>query len=130
MNTIIKYALPVAAFAFAALVGYFLMGQANPAFASAPSGLPASVISQTAFTVTNAASQIAATSTCAARTVSTSASPIMLGFTAKVGTTTTGSFGFLQAASTTVTYDSGQFGCDQMSAFSYTSGTITVIETR
>ncbi len=102
------------------------------ASASAPPGAPAVVNSMASTSVnTPTVTQIAATSTCTARTISTSgASAVMLGFSAFQGTTTTGSFGMYQAASTTVTYDSGQFGCGQISAFSYATSTVNTLTTQ
>lgn len=127
-----KQSLPIA---FVAIVGiavalaFYVMGlKEKMAFSSAPSGIPATVTAMNSYTVTTSALQIAATSTCSARIVSTTASPIMLGFTAKAGTTTTATVGLLQAASTTVAYDSGIYGCNQLSAYSFASGLVTVVE--
>lgn len=107
-----------------------MMNGVRFASASAPSGLPATWVSEAAYTVSTTALQIAATSTCAARIVSTSASPVQLGFSAAAGSTTSATVGTLQAASTTVVYDSGIYGCGQLSAYSFTSGTVNVVETR
>lgn len=74
---------------------------------------------------------------CKARVVSTTGlSAIMLNFgepgADRAGnissTTVSGSVGHWQAASTTVVYDSGLYGCGQWSAFSYASQTITISE--
>ena len=99
--------------------------------ASAPSGLPAAVSAVSTTTVSTTAIQLAATSTCAARIVSTGgASAVMLGFSAFQGTTTTGTTGIYQAASTTVAYDSGIYGCGQLSAYSYASSLVNVVTTQ
>lgn len=101
------------------------------ASASAPSGLPAVVATTTNPTLTGGtAAALMATSTCAARTITTSASAIMLTFSDYAGQTPTGSFGHLQAASTTATYDSGQIGCGLMKGYSFTTQVITVTEAR
>lgn len=71
-----------------------------------------------------------ATSTCASRTISTTASPIMIGFTDAQGFVPSGVSGFLQGASTTVSYDGDKFGCKTLRVYSFVSGTITVQESR
>lgn len=127
-HTSYKYGM-IGAIFIAALV--CLMAIAfRPAFASAPSGLPANLTSAASLTVSTTALQLAATSTtCSARIVSTGNSAVMLGFSAYAGTTTTGSVGVWQGASTTVAYDSGLYGCGQLSAYSYTSSLVDVIVT-
>lgn len=67
---------------------------------------------------------IATSSGCTARTIGTGSSAIQLSF----GSTTppTGLVGFPQAASTTVTYDSGQFGCGAVYGFSFIAQTVKV----
>jgi hypothetical protein len=52
----------------------------------------------------------------------------MLTFSDYANQTPTGVFGHLQAASTTVVYDSGQFGCDRVKAYSFGASTITITE--
>lgn len=69
---------------------------------------------------------IAATSSCAARIITTVGSPIMLTFNDRVPTAL---FGHLQAASTTVSYDGGIYGCGSVRAYSFTSAAITISET-
>lgn len=67
--------------------------------------------------------------TCKSRVITTSASPIMISFDDTTGfgsTTISGAAGHLQAASTTVAYDSALYGCGLMSAFAFSSTTITV----
>ena len=113
---------------FAFCLSYVLAVQI--AKASAPSGLMATVATSSVDTVGTSASMIAATSTCAARIVSTTASPIMLYFSDFKGQRPTGIAGHQQAASTTVAYDGGIYGCGAVYAYSFTSGPITITETR
>ncbi len=98
--------------------------------ASAPAGIPASVATTSPAIVGTTASTIFATSTCTARIISTQASPIMLTFGDNQGATPTGGYGNWQAASTTVAYDSGLYGCGAVKAYSYTASTLTLTETR
>jgi hypothetical protein len=105
----------------------YLSSTAN---ASAPSGLPATVATTSNPTVTATPGRNFATSTCATRIITTSASPIMITFSDFQGDVPTGSFGHLQAASTTVAYDSGQYGCNAVRIYSFTSQSVTLTETR
>ncbi len=98
--------------------------------ASAPSGLPATVATTSANAVSTTATSLFATSTCSARIITTRAQPVMLTFSDYAGQTPTGSFGHLQPASTTVAYDSGQYGCGLVKAYAYGVDTITITETR
>lgn len=125
-NTIALASIVLALFAIA----LFVFNSPYPVSASAPSGLQASIATTSNPTVTSTAVLVFATSSCAARTISTSASPIMITFSDNQGKVPTGSFGTLQAASTTVTYDSGQFGCGAVKIYSFTSQVITVAEAR
>ena len=97
---------------------------------SAPAGLPATVATSSIAAVTTNATTVFATSSCAARIITTSASPIMITFSDNHGSVPTGSFGHLQSASTTVAYDSGQYGCGAVKVFSFVAGTISVSESR
>ena len=105
-----------------------LFGMKN-ANASAPSGLPATVSTTSQETLSTTALQLFATSTCSARIISTSGQPIMLTFSDKQGSVPTGSFGLIQAASTTVVYDSGQYGCGSVRGYSFGSQLLTLVET-
>ncbi len=97
--------------------------------ASAPAGLQATLATSSNPVVTNTAATVFATSTCAARIVSTTGnSAIMITFTDK--DTPSGLFGHWQAASTTVAYDSGQYGCGKVKIYSFSSQNITVSESR
>lgn len=91
---------------------------------------PATVATTSNPTVTTSASLVFATSTCAARTISTVASPIMITFTDAQGKVPTATFGVLQAASTTVAYDASQYGCGAVRIYSFVSSAITVQEAR
>lgn len=65
---------------------------------------------------------------CDARVISTVGVPIMLGFGTVDGFTVSGTAGHLQGASTTVVYDSGEVGCGAVTAYGFSSTTITVSE--
>lgn len=102
-----------------------------PNYAHATAGeLPATVATTSEPTVGTTASLVFATSTCGARVITTYASPIMLTFSDNQGSVPSGSFGFLQAASTTITYGNGSFGCGAYRVYSYIAGPITVMESR
>lgn len=121
----------VGVLALLALVFSVGLLQTQQADASSPAGLPASVASSTALTMAaTTASMVVATSSCNARIISTQASPIMLTFSDYANQTPTAGFGHLQAASTTVVYDSGQYGCGLVKAYSFTAQTITVTDVR
>lgn len=100
------------------------------ASASASPGLQATVATSSSVTLAaQTATAVIASSTCATRIITTAASGVMLLFTDTKGNTLTGSFGTaLQAASTTTAYDSGQYGCGLVRAFSYGAQVITVSE--
>lgn len=76
----------------------------------------------------------AANDTCKARVVTTQGlSAVMLSFGDKTNgdfssTTLSGQVGHLQAASTTVVYDSGLYGCGRWTAYAWVSSTISVSE--
>lgn len=123
----LPYAI-VIAFAFMAV--YLIGASATRVGASAPSGLEGTVASSSLLSVSNTAITLIATSSCAARIVTTTASPIMLTFSDYNGQTPTGLFGHLQAASTTVVYDSGQWGCGLVKAYAFSAGTITFTSVR
>ena len=120
----------------AMLLTAFLIFQqgVRPAFASAPSGLPATVATTSQQTVVpgslNVSNFVFATSSCSARIVTTLAAPVMIGFSDRQGFTPTALLGHVQAASTTVAYDSGIYGCEAMRIYSFSTSTITVTETR
>lgn len=109
---------------------YMFGASATRVGASAPVGLPTTVATTSNPTIGTTASLLFATSTCDARIITTVASPIMLTFSDVQGKVPTGVFGHLQAASTTVVYDSGQYGCNAVRAYGFVSSAITVTETR
>lgn len=102
---------------------YFLVGVPS-ARSSAPDGVPATVATSSLMSVgpSNAVT-LTATSSCNARIVTTYANPVMLTFSDYLGQSPTATFGHLQAASTTVVYDSGVYGCGLMKAYGYTAST-------
>ena len=63
---------------------------------------------------------------CANRVISTVASPVMLSFHSTINPS--GTLGHVQAASTTVEYDSDLFGCRAVTAYAFSSTTISLIE--
>lgn len=81
-------------------------------------------------TVNTTPSLVFATSTCGARVISTTASPIMITFSDVQGSVPSATFGTYQAASTTVTYGNGSFGCGAYRVYSFVAGTITVMESK
>lgn len=98
---------------------------------SAPAGLPASFVSASSTDVSTTVGTIFATSSnCAARVISTDGSAIMLTFSQKDGEEPSGSVGHWQAASSTVVYDGGIYGCDAVRAYSYATQDVQVYETR
>ncbi len=107
----------------------YLMGSYVPhAFSSAPSGLQATVATTSRPTVSATANLIMASSSCSARVISTATSSIMIGFSDNQGFVPSAMQGFFQAASTTVSYDSGQYGCGALRIFSFQTQAITVLE--
>lgn len=97
------------------------------ASASAPSGLPATVATSTlGFVMQTTQTLLAATSTCSARIITTRAQPAMLTFSDKPAVVPTAVTGHLQLASTTVVYDSGQYGCGAVRVVSATPSTDTI----
>lgn len=111
-------------------VAYIVGMNENKVLGSAPPGAPAQVATTSRAAVTNSASLLFATSSCASRIISTGASAVMLGFSDAQGFAPTGELGLVQLASTTVAYDSGLYGCDAVRIFSYAAQTVTVTESR
>lgn len=128
-QNITRFSLLTACILFTALAIYLLQSPSH-VFGSAPSGLPATVATTSNPAVSNTGITLFATSSCSARVITTYASPVMLTFSDYAGQTPTGTFGHLQAASTTVAYDSGQYGCGLVKVFSFAAQSITVTETR
>lgn len=67
-----------------------------------------------------------ANSNCANRVITTVASPITISFSTAVPPS--GMRGVIQAASTTVHYDSDLYGCTAVTAYAFSSTTITIAE--
>lgn len=122
--------LPVAIAVTAIVALLFLFGSIRDAKASAPPGLRTTVATTSPAAVTTSASVIFATSTCDSRIISTTASPIMLTFSENQNVVPSAIFGHLQAASTTVAYDSALYGCGAVQAYSFVNGTVTLTEAR
>lgn len=122
------------AFILPALFAVLIIGLTNKqqAYGSAPNGLQASVTNATTSqsTVGTTAIGLFATSTCSARVITTTSQPLMLTFSDNQGKVPTGSFGTWQSASTTVTYDSGQYGCGLVRGISYATGLVNLVETK
>lgn len=93
-------------------------------------GVQATIATSSNPTVGTTALTVFATSTCAARTISTGPAPIMMTFSNWAGQTPTPTFGHFQGASTTVTYDGGEVGCGLFKVYSFGTQTITVSESR
>lgn len=115
---------------------YMFGASAAQVFAGAPSGVmtTATVATTTAVGPQQNVRLFSATN-CNSRIISTVASPIMLTFFDPSNgdlssTTLSGTKGVLQPASTTVAYDSGQYGCGVWYAYAFSSTTITTVSTR
>lgn len=103
---------------------------ANLAGASAEPGVASTVATSSSVAVTATAKEVFATSTCLSRVISTASSTIRVTFSNFSNQTPTAFFGHVQAASTTVAYDSGLYGCGLLKVYSYEPSLITVSETR
>lgn len=105
----------------------------SPYFASAssPAGFPADVGTSTiAFVSTTPIIAFPTSTNCAARIISTASSSIKITFSDRMALYPSDARGHWQSASTTVVYDSGQFGCDTVRVYSYTAQPVTILETR
>jgi len=123
MNTLTKILLTIA---IASTVGAFLFAGSR-SFGGAPSGLQATVATSTfAYPVGTAQTVLFATSTCAARVISTRNEAVMLSFNEPAGQVPTVTTGHSQLASTTVMYDAEQFGCGTVRVISATGGATAV----
>ena len=109
---------------------YSLLFGVHTTYGMAPTGLAANAATSTQIFLpaTTATLLVATTSNCASRVVSTGGSAVMLSFTDNQ--TPNGGFGVWQAASTSVAYDGGLFGCGLMRAWSQTLSTLTIIDVR
>lgn len=114
-----------------AMFTVWYMSSTKMAIGSAPSGLPSTLATSTLLALASrTATTLIATSSCASRVVSTTNSSLMLTFSNYNGASPSEVFGHMQIASTTVVYDSGQYGCGLVKAFADTATNITVTETR
>lgn len=132
MNTTLsKSILYLAAIVLFFSVAYLLSGSPFLVRGADATQIPATVATSSNPTVGTTAVTLFATSTCAARVITTYANPIMLTFGDYANQTPTATYGHLQSASTTVTYDAGQYGCGLFKVYGYTANTaITVTESR
>lgn len=97
----------------------------------APSGLQATVATSSNPVVNTTASLVVASSTCAARIISTTGtSGIMISFADTSAGAPNGLYGHYQAASSTVAYNSGLYGCGAVRIYSYATQSISVSEAR
>ena len=128
MNNTFYAGFALAVVVMLAFVGLFF---AQTTYGSAPSGLEASVATTSAFVVGPTDQMLLATSTnCAARIVATRNSEVQLKFSEFAGGLLNGMGGVTQAASTTVAYDGGIYGCGSLHVYSFSSSTVRAIVTR
>jgi hypothetical protein len=135
--------LAVASVLLAAIAIYFVFAQTNSAVGESFTGTVSQMDSATTTTVGpqgfdggNAVVIFTKNSDCDARVITTpGTSAIMLSFddfkkTANdiSSSTLSATVGHLQAASTTVVYDSGQYGCGKVSAYAWATTSLTVSE--
>lgn len=101
-------------------------------YAAAPPGLQATLATTSNPTVTSTANLIIASSTCNARIITTYGSAVMITFADNFGTIggPTATFGHLQAASTTISYNADMYGCGAVRIYSFTTQAITVSDSR
>ena len=93
------------------LAAFWISNDLPKAIGSAPAGMRADTGSTSVITLASATrNQMFATSTCIARAVTTTSTPIMIQFTDHETYPTTAN-GHLQLGSTTVMYDAGTYGC-------------------
>ena len=115
-----------------------LVFRPSPPLGGAPPGLASSYATSSSITVPVyvnnplVAVRLFATSTeCAARTITTDENSLMVVF-GEIGTTTytTGTFGHIVGASSTITYDAGEYGCGTWKAVSngVSAANVTVTE--
>ena len=123
--------LVIGGIALLALIAYILGLRQPMAFGSAPSGLPATVATSSVNTFAAlGVNSLFATSSCAARVVTTQGGYLELTFSDYAGQSPSATFGHYQAASTTVQYDSGLYGCGLFKGYSNVAQVVTVTETR
>ena len=122
------------------VLAFWVASTFRTTYGSAPSGLSAAYSTSSTLAIGPNYVQVltVAQSNCAARVVSTAATAIRLGFGGESATSTATSTsvvssgtGVLQAASTTVTYDGGLYGCGFLAAtgVDLTTSTVNVLTT-
>lgn len=136
INTTLNIALIITFSVMVGLIFNALFSNPQIVQGSAPSGLPSNLNIATTTQVgpqeTN--TLFTAKNNCASRIVRTQGQAIILGFAdptnGDVSSTTISSvIGFIQAASTTVAYDSGVYGCGRVTSYAEASTTLTTMET-
>jgi len=104
----------VLGFILAVVLALFYRG-ANPVLGDSPGSLPTTVSSTSVFSISTSVygNPLFGTSTCSARMIATGSSTIrtIFGSRTEQGRRPTYSQGFIQAASSTVTYPAENFGC-------------------
>lgn len=120
-------ALLAVALVFAGIVVLF---QGAQTVQGAAGELAGTVATTGPMSVTTTASTVLATSSCAARIISTRESAITLTFSDNQGAVPTALFGHVQPASTTVAYDGAVYGCNAVKIYSFTTQNVTLTETR
>lgn len=123
----------LAIIAIIALIGLVLVSNKDRILQSGFVGMPShlQVATTTATGPDLVVTLFSDTENCKSRTISTVASALMLTFGDPVNgdlasTTLNGTAGHLQPASTTVSYPSDEFGCGRVSAYGFSSTTITI----
>lgn len=120
---------------FCLLIGGVLFNSYN-AKASSPAGMATLIASSTVKAIvgpSNAVTLFNFNVDCASRVITTYANPIMFTFATSSDLSSTvkptGTFGHYQAASTTIAYDSGIYGCGLWQAYGFgASTTISISE--
>ncbi len=111
------------------VAGWFMHGSA-PKLGSALSGAQATVSTSSVSTfAAGGVNVLVATSTCSSITITTQGGYLELTFSDYAGQTPGATFGIYQAASTSVTYDGGLFGCGLIKAYSSAAQVVTVLRT-
>ena len=88
--------------------------EANTATGASPGHLPANIASTTTFSLGTTAVRLSATSSCAARLVTSKASAIHLTFSEGDPQRPTAELGYFQATGTSAVYPAENFGCGTM----------------
>lgn len=114
-----------------ALCAVFYFTTTSQVFAGSPPGIPAVVATSSNPSLPAGGSTLVfATSTCSARVIAASSSPLMISFSDIQGQIPSVLTGIQQLASTTVLYDSERYGCGAVRIWSKTADIIGVMESR